>query len=139
MVKPCSKFLVSSEGERISVQDSFVNILRLNESLLGDENTVEEFTFVLASNSADLLDLGASEGECLVVNTIEDQLTLLLSGDCDLGVTSALDEFVLFTTKEVLDSDACAVLGDHNIDGEMSVHKSHLVAEALLESNEYAS
>ena len=136
MVKTCSKFLISSEGDWISLQDSLFNFLGLNESLLRDENTVEEFTFVLASNSADLLDLGAREGESLVVNTIEDQLTLLLSGDGDLGVTSALDELVLFTAEEVLDSDAGAVLGDCNIDGEMSVHKSHLVAEALFRSND---
>ena len=30
-----------------------------------------------------------------------------------------------------IDGDAGAVLGDHDIDGEMSVYKSHLVAEAL--------
>ena len=136
MDKSCSKFLISSEGDWISLQDSLFNFLGLNESLLGDENTVEEFTFVLASNSADLLDLGASEGERLVVNTIEDQFTLLLTGDSDFGATSAFNELVLFTAEEVLDSNAGAVLGNHNIDGEMSVHKSHLVAEALFRSNE---
>ena len=47
-----------------------------------------------------------------------------------------MDEFVLLTTKEVLDSDVLAILGDDNVDGEMSVYKSHLVAEALFTSKE---
>ena len=105
--------------------------LGLDEGLLGDEDAIKEFTLVLATNSANLLDLGAAEGESSVVDTIEDKLTLDVSGVSDGGALGHLDELVLLSTEEVLDGDAGAILGDHDIDGEMSVYKSHLVAEAL--------
>ena len=105
--------------------------LGLDEGLLGDADAIKEFTLVLATDSANLLHLGAAEGESSVVDTIEDKLTLDVSGVSDGGALGHLDELVLLSTEEVLDGDAGAVLGDHDIDGEMSVYKSHLVAEAL--------
>ena len=103
----------------------------LNEGLLRDEDSVEELTLVLAADSADLLDLGAAEGEGSVVNTVEDELTLDVVVELDSSASLHDDVLVLLTTEEVLDGDAGAVLGDDNVDGEMSVHESHLVAEAL--------
>jgi len=78
-----------------------------------------------------LLDLGAGLGESSVVGAVEDELTLDVSGESDLGVGEASDDLVLLATKEVLDSDGGAILGDNNIDGEMSVNQSHLVSETL--------
>ena len=115
---------------------SLIVFLGVNKGLLGDEDSVEELTLILAADSADLLDLGAGEGNSGDVSTIEDKLTLDISRYGNLGVASALDEFVLLTTKEVLDGDVLAILGDDNVDGEMSVYKSHLVAEALFTSKE---
>ena len=112
-------------------QECSVLFLRLNEGLLGDEDSIEELTLILASNTAHLLDLGAAEGKGLVVDSVEEDLTLDFSGGVALGATSHVDDLVLLATQEVLDSDHGAVLGDNHIDGEMSVHKSHLVAEAL--------
>ena len=103
--------------------------------LLRDEDAVEELTLVLAADAAYLLDLGAHQREGSVVNSIEDDLTLDIGGELAGGATLHLDELVLLTTKEVLDSDLRAVLGDSNVDGEMSVNKSHLVAEALKKTN----
>lgn len=110
---------------------SLFGLFGVDDGLLGDEDTIKEFTLILAADSADLLDLGAALGESGVVNAIEDQLALDVSGVVHLGAALHHDELVLLATKEVLDGDAGAVLGDGHIDGEMGVHKSHLVAEAL--------
>ena len=126
------KFLISLDQEWIYLLDSFVISLGLNKGLLGDEDTIKEFTFILAADSADLLDLGAGKRKSSVIDTIEDELTLDIVRVSDLGGASHHDELVLLSTKEVLDGDAGAVLGDNDVNGEMSVYKSHLVAEALL-------
>ncbi len=107
--------------------------LGLNEGLLGDEDSIEELTLILAANSADLLDSGAALGESGVVGAVEDKLTLDIGVQLDGGAALHDDVLVLLAAKEVLHGDACAVLGDDNVDGEMSVHKSHLVAVALQE------
>lgn len=119
----------SSDG--IAARCSCSLISRLDDGLLGDEDTVEELTLVLATDSAHLLDLRAAQGEGSVVNSIEDELTLLFRGERDLGTTLHLDDLVLLASQEVLDSDIGAVLGDDDVDGEMRVDESHLVAEAL--------
>ena len=112
---------------------SVFDILGLDERLFRDEDAVEELTLVLASNFAYLLDLGAAEGESLVVNSFKDKLTFDFSGGGlgNLGASLHEDDLVLFATKEVLDSDACSILGDSHIDGEMGVYQPHLVFEAL--------
>ena len=107
------------------------DLLRLNLGLLGDEDAIEELALVLAADTAHLLDGRAALGESSVVNAIEDKLTLDVSRELDGGATLHLDDLVLLATKEVLDSDLRAILGDDNVNGEMSVDKSHLVAEAL--------
>lgn len=43
----------------------------VGEGLLRHVDTVQEFSLVLFSDSADLIDLGAAEGEGSVVDTIE--------------------------------------------------------------------
>ena len=103
----------------------------LDEGLLGDKNSIKELTLILATDSAHLLDLGAAEGEGSVVDAVEDKLALDVLGVADLGAGLHDDELVLLATKEVLDGDLVAVLGDDDVDGEMSVDESHFVAEAL--------
>ena len=112
---------------------SLIDNLGVDERLFRDEDAVEELTLVLASNFAYLLDLGAAEGESLVVNSFEDELALDFGGggQGDLGASLHEDDFVLFAAQEVLDGDAGAVLGDNHIDGEMGVYQPHLVFEAL--------
>ena len=106
-------------------------LLGLNLGLLGDEDAIEELTLILAADTAHLLDRRAALGESGVVDTIEDELTLDVSGELAGGATLHLDDLVLLATKEVLDSDLITSLGDDNVNGEMSMDKSHLVAEAL--------
>ena len=108
-----------------------LDFLGFDEGLLGNEDAIKEFTLVLASNSADLLDLGAAQGKRSVVNTVEDQLSLDIFALNDSGALAHHDELVLLAAKEVLHSDARSVLGDGNVDWEMGVDQSHLVAIAL--------
>ena len=110
---------------------AFSDLFRFNEGLLGDEDTIEEFTLILCSYFTDLLNLGAAEGDCLVVNAVENQLTLLIFGVAHGSSTSHVDNLVLLASEEVLDSNGRTVLGYGDVDGEVSVYKSHFVAEAL--------
>ena len=110
---------------------SSLDFPRLNKGLLGNEDAIKELTLILAADSADLHDLSAAHGKSLVVSAIEDELTLDVSGLLDNGAGDHLDDLVLLSAKEVLDSDAGTVLGDSNVDGEMVMNQPHLVAEAL--------
>ena len=105
--------------------------LGFDEGLLGNEDSIKELTVILACNSANLLDLGAAKRESAVIDTIEDELSLDIVTDSDLGASLHLNELVLLCAEEVLNSDAGTVLGDDDVDGEMSVYQSHFVAEAL--------
>ena len=75
----------------------------------------------------------------MVVNSFKDKFTFDFSsgGGGDLGASFHEDNFVLFATQEVLDGDACSVLGDNHIDGEMGVYQPHLVFEALRHSHSH--
>ena len=75
--------------------------------------------------------MGAAQGKRSVVNTVEDQLSLNIFALRDSGALAHHDELVLLAAKEVLHSDASSVLGDGNVDWEMGVDQSHLVAIAL--------
>ena len=108
--------------------------LGVDELLLVDEDAIKELSFVLATNSADLADLGAAEGSAGVVNAFEDQFVLEVSSELDDDAREHLDFLVLLATQEVLDRDRRSVLGDDNVDGEVSVHQPHSVAEALQKS-----
>ena len=96
-----------------------------------DEDSIEELTLILAADSANLLGLGAAQREGLVVDTVEDDLTLDVGGEFAGGATSHLDDLVLLATQEVLHDKLVTGLGADDVDGEMSVDQSHFVAEAL--------
>ena len=113
------------------MSDSNFDFLGFDEGLLGDEDAIKELTLVLASYSANLLDLRAAKGESSDVDSIKDELTLLFFALNDLAAGGHVDKLVLLATKEILNSDAGSILGDGDIDGEMSVNQSHLEAEAL--------
>ena len=113
------------------MSDSLGSFFGFNEGLLGNEDAIKELTLVLASYSANLLDLRAAKGESSDVDSIKDELTLLFFAFSNLAASSHVDKLVLLATKEILNSDARSILGDGDIDGEMSVDQSHLEAEAL--------
>lgn len=113
------------------MSDSLGSFFGFNEGLLGNEDAIKELTLVLASYSANLLDLRAAKGESSDVDSIKDELTLLFFAFSNLAASSHVDKLVLLATKEILNSDAGSILGDGDVDGEMSVDQSHLEAEAL--------
>ena len=84
---------------------SYSEFLGLNLGLLGNENSIKELTLILAADAAHLLNLGAALGKGSVVNAIEDELALDVSGLLDGGASLHLDNLVLLATEEVLDSD----------------------------------
>jgi hypothetical protein len=67
----------------------------------------------------------------LVVNTIEDEFILEVWVQLDGATWEQINLLYLFTTQEVLDFKTLRVLGDLNINGEMSMYESHLVSVAL--------
>jgi hypothetical protein len=104
---------------------------RCDESLLGDEDTIKELTFIFVSNVNSLADTGAAERKVTVVSSLEDHAVLDLSAEFDGDSLDHVDVMDLLSTDEVLDVDARAILGDDAVDGEMSVNASHFVLEAL--------
>jgi len=98
---------------------------------LGDVDTVEELSVILATDLADLGNLGAGERNVLVVDALEDELVLKVGVKLDGGAGEEIDLLDLFATEEVLDFDGAAVLGNGHVNGEMGVNKSHLVSVTL--------
>jgi hypothetical protein len=103
-------------------------------ALLGHVDTVEELSVILVSDLADLGDLSADEGDVLVVDTFEDELVLEVGVELDGAAGEHLDLLGLLASEEVLDLEGLAVLGDHDVDGEVSVHESHLIFVTLRSS-----
>ena len=102
-----------------------------NQFFLGDKDSIQEFSLVLSSDLADSSDLRADKGDKGEIISLNDDLVLDFFTFSDLGVSEHWNELVLLSSQEVLDSDAGAFLWNCNVDWEMSMHKSHLVAEAL--------
>jgi hypothetical protein len=107
----------------------------VNELLLGDEDSVEELSLVLASDFANLADASAAEGEIGIVLAFEDELVFDIGSESDSAAWLHNDNLVLLSAQEVLDADGGAVLGDDNVDWEMSMNESHFVAVTLQGEN----
>merc|ERR1719468_1097812 len=79
--------------------------LWVNQLFLGDEDSIQEFSLILSSNFAHLLDLGAHEGDEGEVVTVNDELILDLSTESNSSVGKHWDELVLLSSQEVVNSD----------------------------------
>lgn len=90
-----SKLEINSSG--------FESFSGLDNSLFGDEDTVEEFTFVLGSDLADLGDLSARKRDIAVVDAFEDQFVLYFSRELNSSAWLHNDLLDVATTEEVLD------------------------------------
>jgi hypothetical protein len=77
--------------------------LGVGESLLGNENTIKEFSLVLISNTAYLVDSRAGKGDTGNINSVENKLILNVLGGVHGGVWGEDDEMGFLSTKEVLD------------------------------------
>ena len=103
----------------------------LLEALVGNIDSIEELSVILVTDLGALGDLGASDGNVLVVNSFDDNLVLesLTELDAASGHHHGLED--LLSTKEILDLDERSVFGDDGVNREMSVNTSHLISEAL--------
>jgi hypothetical protein len=104
---------------------------RGNEGLLGDENSVKEFTLVLLSDSNALVGTGGAEGDGGVIVSLEDELVLDIGVQSDGDTINHVNVLDLLTTEEVLDIKSLLVLGADSVDGEMGIDQFHSVHEAL--------
>ena len=106
-------------------------LLTLNVLLGLDEDTVQELTDILLLDKAKLVHDGGLAGDLIQVVALEDDLILDLGGvsavNLDTGGDGLLADALL--TQEVADLDLVALNGD--VDGEMGVGETELVAESL--------
>ena len=107
------------------------SVFWLDEGLLGDEDAVQELSLVLVSDFASLARPGASEGESSIIWSIEDKLILDIRRLSDSCTWWKLNVVRFLTTQEVNNFERLLVLWNDNVDGEVIVHKSHLISEAL--------
>ena len=102
-----------------------------NGCSLRDIDTVQELSVVLISDLAHLGYLSARKREVLVVNTLEDDLVLKVRVESSGGAWEQVKLLGLLSAQEVLDFNGLSILGDDNINGEMSVNESHSVSVRL--------
>ena len=67
----------------------------------------------------------------LHVIALNDKLVLHLGGSSDGDTRSHLNLTDVLLTEEVTDLHGLVVVRDDTVDGEMSIHSTHLVPEAL--------
>ena len=96
-----------------------------------DVNTVKELSDILLADIAALVNEGAGERDILIVAAFEDDLVLEGLACNNFDSVEHLNFVDLRAAKEVLELDALAILGNAEVDGEVSVYESHFVLEAL--------
>ena len=116
---------------KVNTDDCSV-ILWGGEGLLRNEDTIQELSLILVADVASLVGSSAGKGERGIVNSVENELILNVLGLEDSGAWWKLNEMRFLSSKEVSDFKNILLLADDTIDGEVIVHKSHLVSEALI-------
>jgi len=119
------------EGGKVIVQANAVLLLSLDRSLVGDVDTIQEFTDILVPDSADTLDRRGGLGDVLDVVALKDKLVLLRLGLADGNAVKHVDVPHELLAQEVSDLDLAAVVLNDAVDREMRIDRAHLVAEAL--------
>ena len=113
------------------VLQSLCSVAGLDDGSVGDEDAVQELALVLCADLAGLGNLGAGQGEGSLVDAFEDKFVLGVDGLLN-GAAGGHDDLLdVATTEEVLDLNGLEVLGGLRGHGEMRVHESHLVEDAL--------
>lgn len=115
-------------------EEKFPNLSLLDVALLRDVHTIKELSDILVPHPADLLDVCGGLGDSLERVAEQNQLILLCLGDLDID-SGLHDDFANeLLADEVTDLDlvdTVGVLVQVDVDGEMGVDVSHLVLEAL--------
>ncbi len=118
----------------LSRQDEKQNLILLvldDVALLGDVQTVQELPDVLVLDRGGLLDERGGLADGLDGVAGDDELVLLLLGVLALDAVVQLDLADVLLAEEVAHLHLAAALGDGAVDGEMGVHRAHLVLVAL--------
>ena len=110
-----------------------------DELLLRDVDTIEELTDILVSDEHRLVDLSGGGGHSLNIVTLEDDLILLSVGLDDSHSLEHVDHTHSLLSQEVTDLDLLSLLVDGHVDGEVSVHESHLVAVSAGNSGDHVA
>ncbi len=93
---------------------------------MGDVNSIKELPDILGPDPGDVVKVGSRGGHSLDVVALKDELILdLRAHDLDARVHRDLAHDLL--PEEVTDLALGAVVGANSVDGEMRVHKPHLV------------
>lgn len=105
----------------------------VDQTTLGNVDTIQELTDILVSDSADLLDVGTVLGNSLQGVTRQDQLVLLGGGVLDGDTIEDLHLSDSLLTQEVSDLNVLLAVNLNNVDvdWEMRIDVSHLVLVTL--------
>jgi len=85
------------------------------------------------------VDLTAGEGDVVQVVTFNDEFILHFFSSGDLNAGEHLDLSDDLFTQEVFDFEACIVVGDEGVDGEMGIGESHLELVTLGDTVDHVS
>eukprot|EP00304_Pavlova_gyrans_P010959 CAMPEP_0206038762 /NCGR_PEP_ID=MMETSP1466-20131121/4319_1 /ASSEMBLY_ACC=CAM_ASM_001126 /TAXON_ID=44452 /ORGANISM="Pavlova gyrans, Strain CCMP608" /LENGTH=172 /DNA_ID=CAMNT_0053413369 /DNA_START=76 /DNA_END=594 /DNA_ORIENTATION=- len=108
-----------------------------DDAALGDVDAVKELADVLVLDVARLVDECAREGHLLHVVAKEADLVLDVGRALHRHAVVALDAPHDLLAEEVADLHHRVLLHDGHVDGEVRVHKAHLVFEALSNASDH--
>jgi len=113
------------------IQTNEVLLLLVHGSLVGDVDTVQEFSDILVAHSANTLDRRSRLGDVLDVIALENKLILLCLGLGDDNTIKHIDMPDELLAQKVPNLNFLPAILDNAVDGEMGINRTHLVAEAL--------
>lgn len=115
------------------------NLLPDHATLFGNIDAVQKFTDIFVLNGGGLLDLGARQRHLCDVDTGKLDLILHVIGTDILYTIKELDSSHSLLSQEVTDFNnlLAVALGVGDVDGKVSIAESHLVLEALGDTNNH--
>ena len=113
------------------------NHLLIDESLLGDVNTIEELPEILVMDVGELMDFGASESDCVPVIALDPNLFLLAWAVHDFDAFWGSNALLLTLTHEVGETEFVLGVADGVLDWEVSSDEPHLVAIAFRDASDH--
>jgi len=109
----------------------YLSCLGANDTLLGDVDTIQELTDITVRDSARVVEERARARDVLDRVSSENELVLDIGGLLALHTLKHRDGANALLAEEVTDLHESSTLLKVDVDGEMGVHKTHLVLETL--------
>ena len=117
--------------------------------LIGDVDTIKELTNILVSDQHRLIDLSSymsfkassltRSGHSFDIVSLKNDLILLSLGLSHSHSLEHVDMTHSLLSKEVTHLHLLSLLVDSNIDGEVSVHETHLVAVSVSHTGDHVA